>query len=70
VTHPGQPTTTRTVTVRGVSTNVLQFNSVYLLNASKLDKITYNSFYTTLLGAPYGDVTTPHYLAGELLFQS
>jgi len=26
--------------------------------------------YTTLLGAPYGDITQENYLAGNLLFQN
>lgn len=44
--------------------------SYYLWNAEKLRRTNYNVLYTALLGADYGNVTVPNYLAGELLFNS
>ncbi len=37
-------------------------------NKEKLQNTNYNALYTTLLGADYGNVTVPNYLAGEILF--
>lgn len=58
----------KSITINGYSKNVGFIESYYLWNAEKLKKTHYNVLYTALLGADYGNVTVPNYLAGELLF--
>ncbi len=64
------PPTKTSVTIKGYSKNVAYIESYYLWNAEKLAKTNYNVLSTTLLGADYGNVTVPNYLAGELIFNS
>ena len=47
---------------------VWKINSYYYWNDSVIKETSYNSLYTTLLWAPYGDITKENYLAGSLLF--
>ena len=54
--------------IQGYSKNVAFLESSYLWNAEKLKKTNYNVLSTTLIGADYGNVTVPNYLAGELIF--
>lgn len=56
------------ITIKGLSKNVGFIETYYLWNAAKLAKTNYNILSTTLLGADYGNVTVPNYLAGALLF--
>ncbi|MCH2188381.1 hypothetical protein MK079_00960 [Candidatus Gracilibacteria bacterium] len=56
------------LTINGVSANAGTIQTAYLWNDTKLSQNGYNALYTTLLGAPYGDITAPDYLAGSLLF--
>lgn len=56
--------------IKGYSKNVAFLESYYLWNAEKLQKTNYNVLSTTLLGADYGNVTVPNYLAGELIFNA
>ncbi|EKE29579.1 MAG: hypothetical protein ACD_2C00141G0001 [uncultured bacterium (gcode 4)] len=51
-----------------MSENIVSFDSYYLFNKSKTDKIDYNSLYTVLQWADYWNVTKPGYLGWELLF--
>jgi len=60
----------KTVTLTGKNRNILKVETYYLWNKSKLDKTDYNSLYSVLLGAEYGNITEQNYLAGELLFRS
>ena len=47
---------------------VWKLNSYYYWNDSVISDTSYNALYTTLLWAPYGDITKENYLAGSLLF--
>ena len=60
----------KSVTVHGVSENVLPIDTYYLFNEAKVDKLRYDALYTTLLGGNYGDITQAGYLGGAILFNS
>lgn len=45
-----------------------KLNSYYYWNNSAIEETSYNALYTTLLWAPYWDITKENYLAGSLLF--
>lgn len=54
--------------VKPVSVNAGKVETFYFWNSAKLEGKKYNALYTTLLGAPYGDITQKDYLAGSLIF--
>ncbi|MDD2745687.1 MAG: VCBS repeat-containing protein, partial [Candidatus Gracilibacteria bacterium] len=56
--------------IKGYSKNVSFIESYYLWNAEKLQNTNYNVLSTTLIGADYGNVVVPNYLAGELIFNT
>ncbi|MDD2907859.1 MAG: VCBS repeat-containing protein [Candidatus Gracilibacteria bacterium] len=56
------------IVVNGVGENAAKIESFYVWNKDKIAKSSYNSIYTTLLGANYGDVEQVDYLAGSLIF--
>lgn len=48
--------------------NAGKIETFYFWNKQKIDGNKYNSIYTTLLGAGYGDITIPDNLANSLIF--
>jgi len=54
----------------GYGKNLFQIRTYYAFNKEKLDNMAYNSLYTLLLGADYGNVTETNYLGGAMLFSS
>ncbi len=57
------------ITVQWVWENMGKIETFYFWNAQRIQDTRYNALYTTLLGAPYWDVTQEDYLAWSLLFQ-
>lgn len=57
-----------TFTLSGSSTDALAISSYYLYNQQKVDRSDYNARYSLLLGAAYGDTTTPGALGNALIF--
>lgn len=55
-------------TLKGLTKGLAMIDSYYLFNKEKVQNLQYNSLYTVLLGADYGNVTHEDYLGGELLF--
>jgi len=56
------------ITVPAVTEDAAKIDTYYFWNQEKLDTMAYNSLYTTLFGANYGDVTQPGYLGGAVVF--
>lgn len=48
--------------------NVAKVESFYVWNKNKIEKSSYNSIYTTLLGSNYWDIEQKDYLAWSLIF--
>ena len=58
----------QSVTVQGVSSNTVSIQTHAVFDAKSLTGMHYNSLYTVLQGADYGDITKPGYLGGEVIF--
>ncbi|MBP8016521.1 VCBS repeat-containing protein, partial [Candidatus Gracilibacteria bacterium] len=56
------------IIINGYSEAISTIETYYIFNKEKLEGIDYNSLYTVLLGANYGDITSNSYLGGEILF--
>jgi len=56
------------ITIKWVSSNAWKYETFYFWNKNKVFGKNYNSIYTTLLWAPYWDITKSWYLAWWLLF--
>ncbi|MDD4151855.1 MAG: VCBS repeat-containing protein, partial [Candidatus Gracilibacteria bacterium] len=56
------------IKISGVGENAIKLETYYFWNKSKIIDKKYNSLYTALLGASYGDFTKKDYLAGAMLF--
>ena len=48
--------------------NAAKVESFYVWNKNKIEKSSYNSIYTTLLGSNYWDIEQKDYLAWSLIF--
>ncbi|PID86452.1 hypothetical protein CSB08_00530 [Candidatus Gracilibacteria bacterium] len=59
---------TNSITIFGVGENIGKIETFFFWNKDNIKNSKYNSLYTTLIGAPYGDVSKSGYLAGELVF--
>jgi hypothetical protein len=57
-----------TQTITWVWSNAWMIETYYFWKADKIQDNFYNSIYTTLLWADYGNITTEDYLAGWILF--
>ncbi|PID87581.1 hypothetical protein CSB07_00690 [Candidatus Gracilibacteria bacterium] len=56
------------IVINGVSENAGKIETFYFWDKEKIENMSYNSLYTTLLGANYGDIEKKDYLAGALIF--
>lgn len=54
--------------IHGISENAGSLETYYFWDGEEITGNSYNSLYSVLIGAPYGDITQEAYLAGELLF--
>ncbi|MDD2487531.1 MAG: hypothetical protein PHS92_04120 [Candidatus Gracilibacteria bacterium] len=58
----------KSLTINGYSKDAILLDTYYFFNKEKLENIKYNSLYTVLLGADYGNITSEGYLGGEIIF--
>lgn len=59
---------TNFITISWVWENIWKIETFFFWNKDKIKNSKYNSLYTTLIWAPYWDITKPWYLAWWLIF--
>lgn len=59
---------TNSLEVSGVGQNAGSVETFFFWDKEDIDGSAYNSMYTVLAGAPYGDISQENYLASALLF--